>query len=139
MWSCEGGLQPHQVEPNPIGVISGSVHYTGEWPPSSELKDLRFAPFNTVPQSTTDFLADFQNLRFSDRLNFNVESDTFLVDDVPNGVYVYNVIAQQYGGLIDWRPVGVYKENDGIIIIRGDTVHITIDVDFDNLPPFPPE
>lgn len=139
LWGCEGGLEPPQTEPSPEGVISGTVHYTGNWPPSSELQDLRFVPLKIVPQSPTDLLSDFQNLGFSDKLDFNVESDTFLVDDLQNGVYVYNVIAQQFGGSFDWRPVGVYEENDGVIILEGDTIRITIEVDFDNLPPFPPD
>lgn len=86
-----------------------------------------------------DILADFQNLQFSNRLSYNVDSDSFLLEDVVNGVYQYNAIVQQYGGIFDWRPVGVYDENDGVITIEGETVHIHIEVDFDNLPPFPPE
>lgn len=138
---CDRGLEPPQpeVEISPTGAISGTVHYSGEWPPSSQLKDLRFIPLETVPQSMVEIIADFENLKYSDRLSYNVESDTFLVDDLENGVYLYNAVVQQYGGIFDWRPVGVYDDNDGIIIIEGDTVNITIDVDFDNLPPFPPE
>lgn len=86
-----------------------------------------------------EILTDFQNLTYSDRLNYHVDSDTFLVEDLENGVYQYNAVVQQFGGIFDWRPVGVYDENDGLIIIEGETVHITIEVDFDNLPAFPPE
>lgn len=86
-----------------------------------------------------EIIADFQNLKFSDRLSYNVDTDTFLVDDLENGVYQYNAVVQQFGGIFDWRPVGVYDDNDGVILIEGETVHIIIEVDFDNLPPFPPE
>lgn len=126
-------------EVSPTGAISGKVNYSGEWPPSSQLKDLRFIPLKTVPQDIAEIIADFQNLKFSEKLNYNVESDTFLVDDLENGVYQYNAIVQQFGGIFEWRPVGVYEENGGLIIIEGETVEITIEVDFANLPPFPPE
>lgn len=139
--NCEGGLEPPMEEPNPIGVITGIVNYSGEWPPEVSLIDLRFVALETKPQSATDIVSVFPNLPFSETLNFNVERDTFFIDSVQNGVFIYNSIAQQFGGSIlqDWRPVGLYEENDGIIIVNGDTVSITISVDFNNLPPFPPE
>lgn len=93
-------------------------------------------PLKSVPQTTQDIFADFNNLVFSERLDFNVEQDTFSISQVPNGVYVYNSVAQNYGTITEWRPVGLYEENDGIIIMDGDTISITIHVDFDNLPPF---
>ncbi len=136
---CDRGLEPPHEEISPVGSIAGTVHYSGEWPPPSQLNDLRFIPFETAPQNTAEIIADFNNLKYSDRLRYNVESDTFLVDDLENGVYQYNTVVQQYGGIFEWRPVGVYDDNNGVIIIEGETVHITIDVDFDNLPPFPPE
>lgn len=128
-------------EPDPTGVITGTITYSGKWPPEDSLIDLRFVPLKSSPQTAQDIFADIDNLVFSDKLDFYVERDTFIVNDVPNGVYVYNAVAQQYGGRIlqDWRPVGLYAENDGMIIVEGDTTSITIQVDFDNLPPFPPE
>ncbi len=138
---CEGGLEPPMKKPNPTGVITGIVNYSGEWPAEDSLIDLRFVALETKPQTATDIVSVFPNLPFSETLDFNVERDTFLVDSVANGVYVYNTIAQRYGEQIlqDWRPVGLYEENDGIIIVDDDTVSITISVDFENLPPFPPE
>lgn len=133
---CEGGLEPPVEETNPTGVITGVVTYSGEWPPADSLKDLRFVPLKSVPQTPQDIFADFNNLVFSERLDFNVEQDTFSISQVPNGVYVYNSVAQNYGTITEWRPVGLYEENDGIIIMDGDTISITIHVDFDNLPPF---
>lgn len=138
---CEGGLEPPMEESNPTGTITGTITYSGEWPPEDSLVDLRFVPLKTPPQTAQDIFSDIDNLVFSKQLYFFVERDTFIVNDVPNGVYVYNAVAQQYGNNLfaDWRPVGLYIENDGIIIVNGDTTSITIHVDFDNLPPFPPE
>lgn len=139
--NCEGGLEPPIKDENPTGVITGVVTYSGTWPPADSLEDLRFVPLKSVPQTAQDIFADINNLVFSEKLDYYVERDSFIVEDVKNGVYVYNAIAQQYGGNIfaDWRPVGLYTDNDGIIIVDGDTTSITIHVDFQNLPPFPPE
>ncbi len=128
-------------ESNPTGTITGTITYSGEWPPEDSLIDLRFVPLKSPPQTAQDIFADIENLVFSEKLDFYVERDSFIVEDVPNGVYVYNAIAQQYGERIlqDWEPVGLFTENDGVIIVEGDTTSITIQVDFDNLPPFPPE
>ncbi|MDX1641609.1 MAG: hypothetical protein R3220_07915 [Balneolaceae bacterium] len=136
---CEGGLEPPMEETNPTGVITGIVTYSGEWPSADSLKDLRFVPLKTKPQTAQDIIAEFtKNPVFSNQLDYFAEQDTFLVENVPNGTYVYNAIAQRYGNQLfsDWRPVGVYQENDGIIIVDGDSTFINIHVDFDNLPPF---
>lgn len=134
--NCEGGLEPPMEEPDPTGVITGIVTYSGEWPPPDSLKDLRFVPLKFIPQTPRDIFSEFGNLVFSEQLDFFVEQDTFKVENVPNGEYIYNTIAQQFGQIIEWRPVGLYEENGGIIEMNDDTVSITIHVDFDNLPPF---
>ena len=143
MISCEGGLEPPPFEPEPYGAISGTVTYTGDWPPEYELRELIFVPIKFTPSTFTEILSEFllDNLKSSERLQFYVESDSFFVGELENGAYVYNIIANQFGlnQLNDWRPVGVYDENDGTILIEGDTVQVAIHVDFDNLPPFPPE
>lgn len=143
MISCEGGLEPPPFEPEPFGAISGTVTYTGEWPPENELRELFFVPMKFTPSAFNEVLSEFLlgNLKSSERLQFYVETDSFFVGELENGAYVYNIIANQFGPnqLNDWRPVGVYDENDGTIFIEGDTVQVAIHVDFNNLPPFPPE
>lgn len=140
---CDSGLEPPQKVPEPTGAIAGTVTYSGEWPPENEFKEFFFVPMNFKPTNISQVLSQFLagNLNASEQLNINVDSDTFFVGDLPNGAYIYNVIANQYGPerFTDWRALGVYNENDGVIVIEGDTVDITIHVDFDNLPPFPPE
>lgn len=125
-------------ETNPTGVITGIVTYSGEWPPADSLERLVFVPLKNKPQTAQDIFADIENLVFSEQLDYFVERDTFTIADVPNGTYIYNAVAQQYGTNIfaDWRPVGLYEENGGIIIVNGDTTSITVHVDFNNLPPF---
>ncbi len=139
-FGCDKGLEPPVEEPDPTGVIMGTVTYSGEWPPENELIQLFFVPLPFIPTSVADILLQLSSLRTSNSLQRNVEEDEFLVDDVPNGAYIYNIIANQYeNNLLAWRPLGVYTENDGVIIVSGDTTVISIHVDFDNLPPFPPE
>ncbi len=139
--SCEGGLAPIEQEPEPFGVIVGTVTYTGDWPPPNELQELVFVPLPFKPQTFLEVILDLDNVRFSDRLQFNVDEDTFVIDEIENGTYIYNIIANQFGPNVfsDWRPLGVYTENDGVITVEGDTTYIQIDVDFNNLPPFPPD
>jgi hypothetical protein len=138
---CDGGLSPADADSNPVGVITGVVTYSGSWPPADSLKDLRFVPLQSEPQTAQDIFADIETLVFSERLNYFVDRDTFTVLDVQNGVYSYNAVAQRYGDELfaDWRPVGIYEENSGVITVSGDTVHISVHVDFDNIPPFPAE
>lgn len=141
--ACETGLEPPPPEPEPTGAIQGTITYSGNWPPANQLRQLFFVPLDFKPTNLLEILTEFTqgNLNASDPLARNVDSDTFFVGDLDNGFYVYNIIANQFGPnqLTDWRPVGVYSDNDGIIEILGDTVQIAIHVDFNNLPPFPPQ
>ena len=141
--ACETGLEPPPPEPEPVGAIQGTVTYSGNWPPASQLRQLFFVPLDFKPTSLLEILTEFNqgNLKASEPLTLNVESDTFFVGDLDNGTYVYNIIANQFGPNLftDWRPVGVFDENGGVIEILGDTVQISIHVDFSNFPPFPPE
>lgn len=136
---CETGLEPPPPPP-PFGTIEGVIHYEGTWPPADSLYDLRFVAFKETPSGMDDFF-DLSNMIFSQQLEYYVERDTFLIEDVQNAIFRYNVVAQQYGprNLVDWRPVGVYEENFGVFAVEGDTAQIVIQVDFNNLPPFPPQ
>lgn len=139
---CEHGLVPPDEPPK--GQIKGAIHYLGtldSWPPADSLADLRFVAMRFIPQDTTDFLLRFNEIVFSDPLQLNVTSDSFTVDKVPVGTFVYSGVAQHYDAdlLYAWRPVGLYVENGGIFLVRADeTVEIDVNVDFRNLPPFPP-
>lgn len=138
---CDRGLEPPLEDPDPTGVIMGTVTYSGDWPPEHELIQLFFIPLPFIPNSVGDIMSQLSSLRTSGSLQRYVNEDEFLVNELPNGAYIYNIIANQYdtNPFVHWRPLGVYEENDGVIIVSGDTTVISIHVDFDNLPPFPPE
>jgi hypothetical protein len=133
--ACDGGLAP--PEGGGTGVIQGVVRYTGRWPSQDSLVDLRFVAMRFIPKDTTDFL-QLGNLVFTPtRLRDNVTTDTFVVPDAPTGNYLYSGVAQHYStALFAWRPLGLVA---GPFTVRaGETTRVTVDVDFSNLPPFPP-
>ncbi len=139
---CLESLGPAEEELGPSGTIRGRVTYTGQWPPESQLQDIRFVAMKFKPRNAQDILFALLtgDLVSTEGLRRNVEVDTFSIRDVPNGTYIYNGIARQYGPnqLNDWDALGIYKPNNGTFTIRGNEIFIEINVDFNNLPPFPP-
>lgn len=137
--ACDGGLSPME-EVDPIGQIIVNISYSGDWPDSEDLHDLRFIAFRFMPQTPSDFTR-ITEMVISPRLEYFVDEQTVTLQNVRNGVFYYNAIGWQYGDDIfqDWRPAGIYTENDGMFEISGNTVEIHVSVDFDDLPVFPPE
>lgn len=139
--ACDHGIEPPELLP--AGVVRGTVHYpTGYWPPSDSLRDLRFVALRFMPRDTSDLL-QLNKLIASGTLKRYLppdSTDVFLIGNVRPGVFVYSGIVQNFGrGALDWRPVTIYEENDGLFEVRsGDTTDISLTVDFRNLPPWPP-
>ncbi|RMF57630.1 MAG: hypothetical protein D6746_10770 [Bacteroidetes bacterium] len=134
---CDHGLAP-PPEP-PTGAIRGVITYVGPWPSRQEVRDLRFVALRFVPRDTSDFL-QLNRMVFSETLAYGVPSDTFFVGDVVAGTFPYSGVAQHFSDdVLAWRPVGLYVENGGIFqVLPGDTVVLSITVDFEHPPPFPP-
>lgn len=135
---CDHGLEPPERAPD--GSISATVTYLGEWPPASEVVDFRFVAMRFVPQDTLDFL-QLNRMAISGRLAYGVERDSFTVQAVQPGVFVYTGIAQQQtSDILSWRPVGLLDGDGGLFTVEpGANTPLSITVDFDNLPVFPPE
>lgn len=137
---CDGGLAPR--EESGFGAIRGVVTYTpaDAWPPSDSLVDLRFIALTFVPRDTMDLFRDINSLVFSEGLERHVARDTFVIDEVPAQNYIFAGVARQFSrSFFDWQPLAIYEENSGIIPVRPDQVtEIHIEVDFNNLPVFPP-
>ncbi len=93
-----------------------------------------------VPQDTSDFL-QLNRMVISDTLARFVSEDSFFISNVGAGVYVYSGVAENFGsGILDWRPIGLFSENEGTFVVRGsETTDISVYVDLSNRPPFPPE
>lgn len=135
--ACDHGLEPPELQ-DP-GSIRGIVRYTGTWPAEPDVHDLRFVAMRFVPRDTADFL-QLNLMAISTRLEYGVASDTFLVEDVDPGVFVYSGVAWQFTpNLLSWKPVGLYEDEGGIFDVEANRVtELRFDVDFGNLPPFPP-
>jgi hypothetical protein len=137
--ACDHGLAPPD-EP-PTGRLQGTISYdVSSWPPQDEVRDLRFVALPFVPRDTSDLFRDLDRLVISSSLAYGVSRDTFIIDGVPAGTYVYSGVAQQFSpDVLDWRPVGLVDANGGFLQIRdGGTTTVEVMVDFANLPPFPP-
>ena len=135
---CDHGLAPPAVEP--VGAIRGSISYVGgqtAWPSRDSLFDLRFFALPFVPCDTLDLFRDFNQLVFSDRLQYWTDTDSFAVDSVDAQHYLYSGVAQQFSrNLFDWRPVGLV---DMYRVYIGEVVELAITADFNNPPLFPPD
>ncbi len=134
---CDHGFSPPDVAPP--GRILGTVSYTGSWPPADSMRDLRFVAMRFMPQDTTDFLR-LNEMAISAGLRRDVAADSFSIEGVDPGPFVYAGIAHQFdANILSWRPLGLVTGNGGIFIVEsGQDVHVHVDVDFGHLPVFPP-
>ncbi len=134
---CDHGLEPPDAPP--FGSIRGTVTYVGPWPSSDSLRDLRFVALPFVPRDTLDLFRELSQLVFSERLDYYVRPDTFdtfFIDSVQAQIYVYSGVAQKFSqNLFDWRPVGLA---DLFQVRPGEVTELSITVDYNNIPPFPP-
>lgn len=138
--ACDHGLAP-PTSPQ-TGEVIVRVSYAGHpeaWPTSDSLQDLRFVAMRFVPTDTADFL-QLNRMVYSDRLRYNVSSETAGVSDVGAGPFLYAGVAQKFGtDPFAWRPVGLVEDADGVFLVRpGETTHVDVTVDFRNPPVFPP-
>ncbi|TDI76657.1 MAG: hypothetical protein E2O84_02145 [Bacteroidetes bacterium] len=135
---CDGGLAPPELKP--FGSISGIITYSGSWPPADSLDDLRFIAMRFIPADTADFL-QLNKMEISSSLDLFVDTDSFLIENVIPGGFFYSGVAQKFSiDLLAWRPVGLVEENGGIFEVEpASRTVVSIHVDFDHLPPFPPE
>jgi hypothetical protein len=134
---CDHGFAPPDEPPS--GVIRALISYEGAWPIESDVHDLRFVAMRFVPRDTADFL-QLNRMAISDRLPYGVRNDTVTVEGVETGGFLYSGVAQQFeANLLAWRPVGLFSDNEGVFFVTsGDTTDISLTVDFDDPPPFPP-
>ena len=137
---CDSGLVPPAAPET--GAIRGTVSYAGAWPADSTLFDVRFVAMRIVPTGQEDIISEFgkQRVVLSEGLDRPAEADTFFIAGVTTGPYVYSGVAiQQSSNVFDWLPVGLYEENAGIFqVLPNATTEIHVQVDFENIPPFPP-
>lgn len=138
--SCDGGLNP-EVERN--AYLTGTVIFLSpreKFPPKDSLKDLRVVAFKEYPPNNIleDVLTG--NAYFTDQ-SLSYERDTvpfeIKITDPPVELK-YIVAAQNYGTLLQWRVIGVYRINQDsitkIVVQKGKKYEIEIQVDWEKIP-----
>ncbi len=141
--ACGEGLEPNFATfPENQSTIYGTITFKGQWPPIDSLKDLRVIGIKNFPPK------DFQTAFFSGDILFTESSLDFFTNSVDYVITIadapltveYLAVAQNYGGLLEWKSVGVYQENDVPNILnveKGKSIEANFTVDFDNLPQQP--
>ena len=134
---CDHGFQPPDAPRT--GTIRVAVTYVGEWPDQADVHDLRFVAMRFVPRDTADFL-QLNRMAISGRLSYGLAAEIVEVPDVETGAFVYSGIAQQFrSDLLAWKPLGLFTDDNGIFQVEEqDTTDISLVVDFDDPPVFPP-
>ncbi len=141
--SCDSGLKP---EISQTSYVNGVIHYINpikDWPPADSLKDLRVVAFKHFPPTNVVQEVLQGNAYYTmQTLPFFVDSSNFSLEikDAPVELK-YIAVVQQFGGLLDWRVVGLYSQTKDsatyLLVENGKTYFIDITVDFNNLPKQP--
>lgn len=134
---CDQGLEPPPLPD--MGTIAVDITYTGPWPTADSLVDLRFVAMRFIPRDTSDFL-QLNRMAVSPGLNRPAEAESLVLPNIEVGFFFYSGVAQRFDeNLLSWRPVGLYEANNGLFeVMPGETTFVSVAVDFNNLPPFPP-
>jgi hypothetical protein len=146
--SCDGGLAPKPESEK--SFLTGTVVYKqgkANWPPADSILAVRAVAFKKYPDSTgilNDIISG--NAYFTlNSMPLFVDSSlfSFEITDTPTEL-VYIAAVQQYDSLLtSQKVIGLYNVSSEkhtpsrLYIEPGKTYHITIEVDFDDLPPMP--
>lgn len=154
LFGCDKGIAPG--EPAGPSGFSGKIIFNGTWP--SGIKRTHLVVFKNEIKDTSDFFPP--NLSFvsdsipygSSIFNFNSLTNNFLPALQFNpGSYSYVAVAQSKTENIslrrkDWFVVGIYCVNNDQAKPAALTIHagkitegVNINVDFNNVPPQPPQ
>ncbi|MDQ1264922.1 MAG: hypothetical protein QG635_71 [Bacteroidota bacterium] len=148
---CDGGLSPSEPVEGVTGksYLNGTLHFIGgkdSWPPVDSIFALRVVAFKQYPPG--NIIDEIIN----NRAYFNIESLELFVDSVNFSLVIadapvelkYIAVAWQYKDTITYqKAAGVFasfndRENPTPLSIKpGKSYNISIDVDFNNLPPQP--
>ncbi len=142
--ACDHGIAP-PTEVLPVsGKINGTISYRN-WPDLSTIRNLKVVVFTKFPpgnilEEVINGKAVVYPPELNESLPQGVETTAYTME-LPAGTYEYVVVAQQFGGLYDWRAVGQYDTTPqdslptAIVVTGGSDIgNIDIPVDFDHLP-----
>ena len=141
--SCDHGIAPvEKEEPAPVSGITGTIYYHN-WPDTViNLKIIAFKEF--PPQNIFEEIQTGRAVAYPPELEVSlpkfVDSSSYQLRLEP-GVFEYIVVAEQRGGLFDWRAVGHHDTTitDSMptsVTVLADSFLTGIDVtvDFNHLP-----
>lgn len=138
--SCDGGLNP-EMERN--AYITGRIVFVSpreKFPPKDSLKDLRVVCFKTYPpQNIIEEVLTGKAYFTETPLSFDLDTVPFQIKIPDPPVELkYIVAAQNYGTLLQWRAIGVYRINQDTIssinVQIGKKYEIEIQVDWEKIP-----
>lgn len=144
--SCDGGLEPYKAEE--MSYIKGRIYYKNgkdNWPPKDSVLEVRVVAFkNFASDSIYKDIISGNAIYTNESTAMYVDSADFVIEVKEAPVnFNYIVVAQRYGSLFEWRAIGVYTVNGDVFnpsklfVEKGKSYFITMNVDFNNLPPQP--
>ncbi len=145
--SCDGGLAPTPASEK--SYIKGSIKFVKgieNWPSSDSVFAIRAAAFKTMPDSNIilsilsgqAYFTGESLPMFTYSTNFSFE-----ISEAPINIVYIVVVWQFTSDILSQRVIGVYTtngdktKNSELYIEKGKSYDISIDVDFDDLPPMP--
>jgi hypothetical protein len=142
--SCDHGLKPPEsITP---GILKGKVNFINAWPEQDSVFGIRAGAFKSLPSENLIQEVIDGNAYFNlETLGYNIDSANFqfIIEDLPVELK-YIIIAWQFeSDLSMQRVVGVYNLNKdkknpaSVLINKGETVNIEIEVDWNEFPPQP--
>lgn len=144
--SCDGGLSPDLATVDP--GFSGTITFEGEWP--AGITRTHIVLFKDSLLAASDFSAE--NLKYvSEEIPYGTDSyeynsmENSLLENLTSGEYSYLAVVQSQSIFLSltraaWNVVGLYSENNGILILPDNQFveNVNIVCDFENPPPQPP-
>lgn len=145
--SCDGGLAPTPASEK--SYLKGSIKFVKgieNWPSEDSIFAVRAAAFKTMPDSNIilsilsgqAYFTGESLPMFTDSANFSFE-----ISDAPVNIVYIVVVMQFTSDILSQRVIGVYTtngdktKNSELFIEKGKSYDISIEVDFDDLPPMP--
>ncbi|MDX9789914.1 MAG: hypothetical protein RBT61_03720 [Candidatus Kapabacteria bacterium] len=145
--SCDGGLSPRPESDKTF--LNGKIKFVKgieNWPPEDSVIAIRAAAFKQMPDSNIiNSILQGDAYFTGESLPLFVDSSGFRFEIInPPVELVYITIVWQYtDDIMSQRVVGVYSksgnknEHSSLILEKGQSYDIVIEVDFDDLPPMP--
>lgn len=148
LFSCDGGLEP--VPAAEKAYLNGTVKYVNgisDWPQEDSILAVRVVAFKTFPDSNgifADILSGNAYFTFASLPLFVDSSEfSFEISDAPTDLVYIAAVQQTDSVITSQRVIGLYNISDKkhtpskIRIEPGRIYDITIEVDFNDLPPMP--